>query len=115
MRTKLPNRRFSVTTYIVWQTAKGTNQKIIATIGFDEKGGAKEVFCADFKSGSDNQAVIMDACILVSRLLQHGDLPDDLLASMCNPPSLIGVIVNAVLREHRCYVEEAAREEIIDG
>ena len=42
----------------------------------------------------------MDACILVSRLLQYGDTPEELLASMSGNPdkahSVIGSIVKAV-------------------
>jgi hypothetical protein len=74
----------------------GKEVHVLITVGFDEEGEPKEVFCASFKSGTTMNSIVMDACILFSRLLQHGDLPPDLLASMCQPPSLIGAIAAAV-------------------
>jgi hypothetical protein len=65
------------------------------TFGFDENGELREVFCADFKAGSDMHAVVTDACILLSRLLQHGDSSTELARTLCNPPSLIGSIARA--------------------
>ena len=99
MRTKLPDRRYSSTVRVPWSRYDGKGINIYVTIGFDTEGKAKEVFCADFKAGSANQAIVMDTCILISRLLQHGDLPSELKASMCEPPSLIGTIAEAIRRE----------------
>lgn len=95
-RNKLPDRRASETIKIKISLAGGKEQKILITIGFDDDGLPKEVFCADFKAGSDLHALIMDACILVSRCLQHGDTGAELLAAMCKGPSIIGSIVAAV-------------------
>ena|SRR6185437_3162212 len=94
-RKKLPERRASETSKIT-VTIGGKEQKILITIGFDDDGLPKEVFCADFKAGSDLHALIMDACILVSRCLQHDDTGAELLAAMCKGPSIIGAIVAAV-------------------
>lgn len=99
MRTKLPDRRYSSTVKVRWVRYDGKELNIQVTIGFDAEGKAREVFCGDFKAGSDNQAIVMDSCILLSRLLQHGDTPADLKASMCEPPSLIGAIADAIQRE----------------
>lgn len=96
MRTKLLNRRQSETRQIIFAYENGKEQSIIITVGFDDDGEPKEVFCADFKAGTTLHSIVMDACILFSRLLQHGDLPPELLASMCQPPSLIGAIAAAV-------------------
>jgi len=68
-------------------------------LGSAAGGSIREVFCSDFKAGSDQQSVVMDACILLSRLLQHGDAPAEILASMCSPFSLIGSIANAITEE----------------
>src|SRR5690348_2268871 len=95
-RTKLRDRRASETRKITIRFANGKEQKILITIGFDDAGEPKEVFCADFKAGTDLHPLIMDACILVSRCLQHGDSGADLLASMCEGPSLIGGIVQVI-------------------
>jgi hypothetical protein len=96
MRTKLHDRRPSETRSISFSFENGREQSIMITIGFNDEGAPKEVFCADFKAGTMLHAIVMDACILFSRLLQHGDLPPELHASMCQPPSLIGTIAAAV-------------------
>ncbi len=96
MRMKLGDRRANETRKLTFAFANGREQSLLITIGFDDDGVPKEVFCADFKAGSDLHPIVMDACILVSRILQHGDLAADLSASMCKGPSLIGAIVAAV-------------------
>jgi len=96
MRTKLNNRRANQTRRVTFTVEGGKEVHVLITVGFDEEGEPKEVFCASFKTGTTMNSIVMDACILFSRLLQHGDLPPDLLASMCQPPSLIGAIAAAV-------------------
>lgn len=103
MRQKLQNRRDNTTRRVTWMQASGAHADVLVTVGI-EGGQVREVFCADskaFKAGSDQLAIVSDACILFSRLLQHGDLPTDIMASMCEPPSLIGAIAQAVLDEQR--------------
>lgn len=100
-REKLPDRRFSETSKLNIISANGTAQSILITVGFDRHGTAKEVFCADFKAGSDLHAIVMDACILVSRLLQYGDSAAEIAASMCEGPSMIGAIVAAIKDKRR--------------
>ena len=80
----------------IFQYEGGKEKKILITVGFDDEGEPKEVFCADFKAGTTLHSIVMDACILLSRLLQHGDMPVELLDSMCQPPSLIGAIAAAI-------------------
>jgi hypothetical protein len=74
----------------------GQEIALTVTFGFNMAGDVAEVFCDDFKAGSDMHATVMDACILLSRLLQHGDTPEELAATLCNPPSVIGTIAKAV-------------------
>jgi hypothetical protein len=95
MRTRLANRRHCVTDRVLFVTGTGHEIRLTVTFGFDEAGQLREAFCADFKSGSDLHATIMDACVLYSRLLQHGDSPDELAQTLCNPPSVIGAIARA--------------------
>jgi hypothetical protein len=99
MREKLPDRRVSATKTLRHELTSGKDIKLTVTFGYDGERKIREVFCADFKAGSDHQALIMDACILLSRLLQHGDLPVDLAATMCSPPSFIGTIARGIVAE----------------
>jgi hypothetical protein len=95
MRTRLANRRPSVTGRVPFIMADERQITLTVTFGFDENGNVREVFCADFKAGSDMHAAVMDACILLSRLLQHGDPPEELAKTLCEPPSLVGCIARA--------------------
>jgi len=107
MRLKLHERRLAVNLPVTFESVAGRKFNLVITVGYDDSFQLKEVFCADFKSGSDNQAIIMDACILLSRLLQHGDMPQELVKSMCNnPPSLIGTICKAVCDEQELAVQD---------
>lgn len=104
-RQRLPDRRLNATRKVTWMTYGGNEQTILVTFGFRlapnvAEYGVRyeiaEVFCADFKAGSDTQAIVTDACVLISRLLQSSnDTVADLRASMCEPPSLIGCILQA--------------------
>lgn len=105
MREKLPERRIGINLDVPFK-----NSKVVITIGYDSMFLVKEVFCADFKAGSDSQAVVMDACILLSRLFQHGDTPQDILKSMCEPRSLIGTICQAI-----CDEPQRAKEALSAG
>lgn len=96
MRAKLPNRRPNTTFAIPHVKSDGASIKIVVTVGYDGHGRPAEVFCSDFKAGSETQALVMDACILLSRLLQHGDTPHELVEAMCAPPSLVGSIAKAI-------------------
>jgi hypothetical protein len=106
VRTKLRERRFCANLNVTYRMFNGKEIKLAVTVGYDDQWNAKEVFCADFKSGSDNQALVMDACILLSRLLQHGDTPQDLVNSMCSPLSLIGTICEAILGEQERCIQD---------
>lgn len=99
MRSKLPDKRPSNNFVVQHELASGQIIKLQVTVGFDKDWNVREVFCASAKTGSDNHALVMDACVLLSRLLQHGDSPADLVKSMCTPTSLIGSIAAAIMCE----------------
>ena len=104
-RNTLPNRRPCVTVKVIWQTA-ATAQTFHVSAGFDPATGElAEVFAADGqRSGSDLQAVITDACVLTSLLLQHGVSLGAIGRSLgrephmggTRPASVIGAIVEAL-------------------
>jgi hypothetical protein len=71
-RKKLKPRHLSETRTIEWSDAGGMVYKFIATYGLDDAMNVKEVFCASFKGHSGIVALANDACIAISRLLQHG-------------------------------------------
>jgi hypothetical protein len=106
-RERLPDRRHSLTVRVPVTLDGGKEQVVLATIGFAdvEMTQPREVFCADFKAGTAMHAVMTDGCILLSRLLQHGDLPSELVASMCQPPSVLGSVAAAVAAQVRDNVE----------
>ena len=66
-RKRLPNRRLSVVEGMEWG-GKPYN----VGVGFNVDGEAKEVFLSGAKIGSDAEANIQDACVLMSLLMQHG-------------------------------------------
>ena len=109
MRTRLPDRRPNVTTQVPFELASGAAVALTVTFGFDEVGDVREVFCDDFKAGSDMHATVMDACILLSRLLQHGDTPEALATTLCTPLSVIGTIAKAVAQERQPHYAPTAR------
>lgn len=83
-RTTIPNRRPSVTKSVVFHQGSGNQVKLLVTVGFKD-GVPMEVFCADFKAGSEFHALVMDTCILISRLLQHGDSAKVIARSLSHP------------------------------
>jgi hypothetical protein len=92
-RARLPDRRPSLTLPVTYQTASGKALRVLVTFGFDEHRHIREIFTADFKAGSDNNALMSDACVLLSLQLQHGYRPQELADRLCDPPSLLGTIL----------------------
>ena len=95
-RIPLPNRRPSATVDVAFGTV---------TVGFDALGQPREVFANGPKEGSDMQATIADACVVISIALQHGVPPAALGKSLgsvpdwngaIRPASAIGIIVAAI-------------------
>lgn len=106
-RTRLPDRRFAET---VMLEHDGT--RFMVTIGFYPDGRPGEVFTHGARSGSNLDALLADACVVVSCLMQHSVQPADLAASMgrlgnAEPASIIGAVVDLVV------TSSAARQQSV--
>ena len=77
MRTKLKNRRLAVLETVQWA---GTNLTI--DVGFDDQCNAREVFVDGFKAGHTFKALLDDAGVVLSRLLQSGTSAADLATAL---------------------------------
>lgn len=97
-RHKLPARRPSLTLRVAVTLDEGIQWTLLLTIGFrdDAHKVPAEVFCSSFKTGTSINAIVSDACVLLSRLYQHGDSPQDIADSLSEPPSLVGQIAAIV-------------------
>jgi hypothetical protein len=96
MRVRLPNRRAAETVNLDYDGAR-----FMVTIGFYPDGRPGEVFVHGARSGSGMDALLADACVVVSCLIQHGVVPTELGASMGRfsnavPASVIGAVVDLV-------------------
>ena len=100
-RQRLPHRRPNQTVELVFDGARYE-----VTIGFHPATGeAREIFCHGAKAGSNMDAILDDACILLSILLQHGVAPASLVATMgklgevgqC--ASILGALAELLARE----------------
>lgn len=96
-RSKLPDRRPSVTVRAM-VTLDNKEFMALLTIGFrdSECRIPAEVFCSSFKFGTSLNAMTSDACVLLSRLYQHGDNPQSIAEGLCQPHSLVGQIASVV-------------------
>ena len=95
-RERLPNRRQAETVAL---EHGGMNFEV--TVGFYPDGRPGEVFTHGAKAGSTMDGLLDDACIVVSRLLQHGVTAADLVGSMgrlgnAEPASVIGAVIDLV-------------------
>ena len=95
-RAKLPDRRPNLTQKVYVALDGGKEVKLLVTVGFDSLNKPMEVFCADFKSGTAMHTIVMDACVMMSRLLQHGDTPLELYKALARPESVLGAIAKAI-------------------
>ncbi|PZX12435.1 hypothetical protein LX81_03539 [Palleronia aestuarii] len=105
-RHDLPDRRLVETRKIV----SPEGHTIHLSIGFDpaEPTRPREVFySAGFRSGSQLEFQVQDACVLLSLLLQHGHRPEDVAKSLARAEqpdhsiayaSVIGLIVDELTR-----------------
>ena len=76
-RALLPHRRESETVDLDF-----AGRRFAVTIGFYPDGRLGEVFTSGVKVGSDLDAILADACVALSLLLQHGVAPAALARSM---------------------------------
>jgi hypothetical protein len=95
-RVRLPDRRFAETVALEHGGAR-----FMVTIGFYPDGRPGEVFTHGARSGSNLDALLADACVVVSCLIQHGAEPHKLAASMgrlgnAEPASVIGAVLDLV-------------------
>ena len=95
-RARLPDRRFAETVVLEHGGAR-----FMVTIGFYPDGRPGEVFTHGARSGSNLDALLADACVVVSCLIQHGAEPRELAASMgrlrnAEPASVIGAVLDLV-------------------
>jgi hypothetical protein len=95
-RTRLPHRRAAETFRLQYD---GT--QFMVTIGLYPDGRPGEVFTHGARSGSNLDALLADACVVVSCLIQHGAEPRELAASMgrlgnAEPASVIGAVLDLV-------------------
>lgn len=79
-RRRLPNRRLTITHTVVWD-----GRTMMVGVGFDRAGVAREIFLNGHKVGSKFEALMQDACVVVSWLLQHGPRAADLAEQIDRP------------------------------
>jgi hypothetical protein len=99
-RTRLPNRRHGIT-----MPVEHRNQTFDCTFGMGNDGHVREVFMRSTKEGNDFSALMVDACIAASMLLQHGESMETLAEAFGEnraegektgtPQSALGAIVRA--------------------
>ncbi len=95
-RTRLPDRRAAETVRL-----EHGGTRFMVTIGFYPDGRPGEVFTHGIRTGSSLDALLADACVVVSCLIQHGVEPRDLAASMgrlgsAEPASIVGAVIDLV-------------------
>jgi hypothetical protein len=97
-RERLPNRRPAATVTIDWR-----GRPVNLSVGFADDGRILEVFAGDARPDSDQDVIVADAAVLISRALQHGDSLSSIARGLGRlpsgePSSIIGAIVDAALR-----------------
>jgi hypothetical protein len=93
-RRRLPNRRPAETVEL-----EHNGSRFTVTIGFYPDGRPGEVFTHGIRSGSNLDALLADACVVVSCLIQHGVEPGEIASSMgrlgnAEPASIIGAVID---------------------
>jgi len=108
-RQRLPDRRPNVTSVLAYE-----GRAYSVTLGFDVLNHCVgEVFTHGAKVGSNMDAILDDACIAISLLLQHGVEPASLASSMGRlgdgktPASIIGALADLLARESQARGEPA--------
>lgn len=106
-RQRLPDRRPStIDVVVIGLDRRGKPRELQIGVGYDRDGQAREVFLNGLKVGSDTEALLQDACVVISLALQHGLRPADLAGSLGragvapNAPfaSLIGLVAQTLKR-----------------
>jgi hypothetical protein len=109
-RTRLPDRRAAETVEL-----EHGGQRFTVTVGFYPDGRPGEVFVHGIRTGSSLDALLADACVVVSCLIQHGVEPQELAHGMgrlgnAEPASIIGVVIDlaAAASQESTLAEEAS-------
>jgi hypothetical protein len=92
-RQRLPHRRMAETVDL-----EQNGRRFTVTIGFYADGRPGEVFTHGIRSGSNLDALLADACVVVSCLIQHGVEPSEIAGSMgrlgnAEAASIIGAVI----------------------
>ena len=102
-RQRLPERRPNQTVDLIHG-----NMSFAITFGYDpDTGEPREVFTHGAKVGSNMDAILDDACVLLSLVLQHGVKSSSLSKSMGyygdsnEPCSIIGRLVNLLAEQEQ--------------
>ncbi len=104
-RERLPDRRPNQTRELTWAGSDDQPTEFSVTVGFYMDGRPAEVFCNGAKVGSTMQALLQDACVVMSIALQYGVVPAELAHSMGRTPlsetesvpaSIIGAIAEVL-------------------
>jgi hypothetical protein len=95
-RQRLPNRRAAETVQI-----EHGGQRFTVTVGFYPDGRPGEVFTHGIRTGSTLDALLADACVLLSLIMQHGIDARELASSMgrlggTEPASVIGAVIDLI-------------------
>ncbi len=97
-RQCLPDRRAAATVEL-----EHGGSRFTVTIGFYNDGRPGEVFTHGIRTGSSLDALLADACVVLSCLIQHGVDPSEIARSMgrlgnSEPASIIGAVVDLAAR-----------------
>ena len=93
-RERLPHRRAAETVEL-----EHNGSRFTVTIGFYSDGRPGEVFTHGIRPGSNLDALLAEACVVVSYLMQHGVEPSEIAGSMgrlgdAEPASIIGAVID---------------------
>ena len=93
-RERLPHRRAAETVEL-----EHNGSRFTVTIGFYPEGRPGEVFTHGIRSGSNLDALLSDACVVISCLMQHGVEPREISGSMgrlgnAEAASIIGAVID---------------------
>jgi hypothetical protein len=93
-RARLPDRRAAETVML-----EHSGTRFMVTIGFYPDGRPGEVFTHGIRTGSGLDALLADACVLLSLLLQHGVGSAQIASSMgrsgsTEAASIIGAVID---------------------
>lgn len=85
LRRRPADRRLGETRKVTYVRPDGNATKIIVSVGYEAADPTRpvEVFYSEgFRSGSDLEFTVQDACVLISLLLQHGISAERIASSM---------------------------------